>query len=137
MAKVLVVDDNDFVRKALEKTLQVMGHEVTTAGDPFVGLRLAEATPPDLALLDYHMPGMDGVELLREMRNLLGERCPIAIFVTASPLEEILPVEGPFFGMVKKPFHLHELRAAVDDALKQPRPAPASPGRRAAVTTAV
>jgi DNA-binding response OmpR family regulator len=121
MAKVLVVDDNDFVRKALEKTLQLMGHDVAAAGDPLVGLDLALAAPPDLALLDYHMPGMDGAELLRAMRERLRERCPVAIFVTASLPEDILPLDGTVAGVVKKPFHLHELRAAVDDALRQAR----------------
>jgi CheY-like chemotaxis protein len=123
MAKVLVVDDNDFVRKALEKTLQMMGHEVAAASDPFVGLQLAVAHPPDLALLDYHMPGMDGAELLRAMHEQLDDRCPVAIFVTASLPDEILPLQGPVFGTVRKPFHLHELRAAVDEALQQVRSA--------------
>jgi CheY-like chemotaxis protein len=128
MAKVLVVDDNDFVRKALEKTLQVIGHEVAAAGDPLVGLELAVAAAPDLALLDYHMPGMDGAELLRAMRERLGQRCPVVIFVTASLSEEVLPLERPVVAVVKKPFHLHELRAAVDDALRQVRSDPATAG---------
>ena len=120
MARVLIVDDTDIVRKALELAVRKMGHDAVSTSDALNALALACAHPPDLALLDYRMPGMDGVTLFLEMRNHLGDRCPKVLFVSATPPEEVKahtdertrPV-----GYVKKPFHLDDLTRLVTDAL--------------------
>ncbi len=87
MARVLIVDDTDIVRKALEKAVQRMGHSTVSTSDSVEALAMALKNPPDLALVDYRMPNMDGAELWEEMRTSLGERCPKVLFVSATPPE--------------------------------------------------
>ena len=67
MARVLIVDDTDIVRKALELAVKKMGHDAESTSDALNALELAVAHPPDLALLDFRMPVMDGVRLFLEM----------------------------------------------------------------------
>ncbi len=121
MARVLIVDDTDIVRKALELALRKMGHEAESTSDAFVALELARTHAPDLALLDYRMPGMDGATLYGEMQRELGARCPKVLFVSATPPEEVrLKAEeagGRPVGYVKKPFHLDDLSRLVTEAL--------------------
>ncbi|GEJ55700.1 response regulator [Anaeromyxobacter diazotrophicus] len=121
MARVLIVDDTDIVRKALELAVRKMGHEAESTSDALCALELARVRPPDLALVDYRMPGMDGVTLLGELVRSLGERCPKVLFVSASPPEEVKArlVEGAGrpVGYVKKPFHLDDLSRVVAEAL--------------------
>ena len=120
MARVLIVDDTDIVRKALEKAVQKMGHSAVSTSDSVEALAIAVKDPPDLALVDYRMPRMDGATLFEELRALLGERCPKVLFISATPPEVVRKgVErvGEPAGFVKKPFHLDDLARSVADAL--------------------
>jgi CheY-like chemotaxis protein len=120
VARVLIVDDTDIVRKALEKAVQRMGHSAISTSDSVEALELAMRDPPDLALVDYRMPQMDGAELWEVMRATLGERCPKVLFVSATPPEVVAKgVErvGRPAGFVKKPFHLDDLTRMVREAL--------------------
>ena len=120
MARVLIVDDTDIVRKALEKAIQRMGHTAVSTSDSVEALAMALKSPPDLALVDYRMPNMDGAELWQEMRNVLGDRCPRVLFVSATPPEDVkngVARVGEPAGFVKKPFHLDDLVRSVSEAL--------------------
>lgn len=120
MARVLIVDDTDIVRRALELALRKMGHAAVSTSDSVEALAMALKDPPDLALLDYRMPRMDGAELYEELRAALGERCPKVLFVSATPAEVVATsVErwGRPAGYVKKPFHLDDLARSVGEAL--------------------
>ena len=120
MARVLIVDDTDIVRKALEAAVRKMGHEPESTSDGRQALAMAVANPPQLALLDFRMPGMDGVTLFRAMRDALGDRCPRVVFVSATPPDELKsrsPAGLRAAGYVKKPFHLDELWETVGAVL--------------------
>ncbi len=120
MARVLIVDDTDIVRKALEKAVRRMGHSTESTSDSVEALALALRNPPDLALVDYRMPNMDGAELWEGMRAGLGDRCPKVLFISATPPDVVRKnVErvGKPAGFVKKPFHLDDLVRVVSDAL--------------------
>jgi len=121
VTRVLIVDDVEIVRKALEVGVRKLGYEAEGASDPIVALELARLHPPDLALVDYRMPGMDGVAFFEAMRQQLGDRCPRVLFVSATPPDEVrerlLPSGLVPAGFVRKPFHLDDLWKTVKDAL--------------------
>lgn len=120
MARVLVVDDTEILRRAMELVIRRMGHTAVAAPSPRKALELALADPPDLALIDLLMPEMDGAELYRRLRASLGERCPAVIFVSATPRDEVArrvaPVGRPA-GFVTKPFHVDDLTRLVAEVL--------------------
>jgi signal transduction histidine kinase/CheY-like chemotaxis protein len=66
--RVLVVEDNPDAREALALLLESWGHRVEQAGDGLMGLEVARANPPDVALIDVGLPGIDGYTLAREIR---------------------------------------------------------------------
>ena len=121
MARVLIVDDTDIVRRALEVAVRKMGHVAESASEAQTALELAQRHPPDLAVLDFRMPGMDGVMLWEALREALGERCPKVLFVSGSPADEVrASAETTALrpaGYVKKPFHLDDLSRVVAEAL--------------------
>jgi len=66
----LVVDDSRAMRSLLRRILEPLGIEITEAGDGLSAIALVEAGPlPDIALVDWHMPVMDGLELVKELRS--------------------------------------------------------------------
>jgi two-component system sensor histidine kinase/response regulator len=89
--RVLVADDNPTARKILGGMLESFGYQVELVGsgeaalDAFDGAR----EPYDLVLMDWRMPGLDGVEAGKRIRNRLGERMPVVIMVTAFGSEEV------------------------------------------------
>jgi CheY-like chemotaxis protein len=130
VARVLIVDDTDIVRKALEKAVLKMGHSAISTSDAVEALAIAMKDPPDLALVDYRMPRMDGATLFEELRASLGARCPKVLFISATPPELVAKsVEsiGRPAGYVKKPFGLDELTRAVAAVLAAATPSVRSP----------
>jgi len=120
MARVLIVDDTEILRRAMELVIRRMGHTPVSAATPGKAHELALADPPDVALIDLLMPEMDGAELFRRLRASLGDRCPAVIFVSASPPEEVarrVVAVGPPAGYVTKPFNVDDLSGMVAGAL--------------------
>jgi two-component system OmpR family response regulator len=120
VAQVLIVDDTDIVRRALELAVRRMGHGAMSTSDALEALEMAARQPPDLALLDYRMPKMSGAALFQRLQRLLGSRCPKVVFVSATSPEEVAREVEPIghaAGYMKKPFTLDDLARLVDDAL--------------------
>ena len=70
MLRILVVDDEPVVLEALEALLLKEGHQVLTAPDGEVAIRLAQAERPDIILLDLHLPGLSGFEVVNRLREI-------------------------------------------------------------------
>lgn len=68
-AKILVIDDEESNRKLLEVLVQADGHVAISAADGEAGITLALAEKPDVILLDLMMPGLDGFEVVRRLKN--------------------------------------------------------------------
>ena len=120
MARIIVIDDCEIVRRAIQRAVEKLGHLTVAAPDAHHGLELAIVHRPDLLILDQNMPGMTGAQLFKELKSLLGESCPRVLFVSAKPPEDILrelPANLRPTGFLGKPFHLEELAAAVQHAL--------------------
>jgi len=66
---VLAVDDDEFIREALKRSLKLYGFEVYLANDGLTGLKLAQEKRPAFILLDWMMPEMDGLEVLSELKH--------------------------------------------------------------------
>lgn len=130
LAQVLIVDDTDIVRRALEVAVRRMGHAAVSTSDALEALALALREPPDLALLDFRMPKMSGAALFQQMKRALGSRCPKVVFVSATSPEEVareVEIIGHAAGYMKKPFALDDLTRLVGEALAGGSPG-ASPG---------
>ncbi len=69
MSRILLVEDNELNRDMLSRRLIRRGYRVDLAADGMEGLQMAEATSPDLILLDLSLPGMDGWEVLRRLKQ--------------------------------------------------------------------
>ena len=78
----LVVDDSRVVRKVARRILEANGYAVTEAGDGQQALDACRAGLPDIVLLDWNMPVMDGITFLRELRGEFGPDNPMVIFCT-------------------------------------------------------
>lgn len=69
MARILIIDDDPAVSLTLARMLELEGHAVTRESTAPGGLAAAKADPPDAVILDIRMPGMSGVEFLRQIRS--------------------------------------------------------------------
>jgi len=99
--RVLVVEDDRFLRRACEASLRRRGLTVLGAGDGEEGLRLARAEAPDLILLDVLMPKLTGLEVLQALRGAEATRSiPVLILSNSSSPRDIeaiaaLGADGP------------------------------------------
>jgi PAS domain S-box-containing protein len=131
LARILVVDDHPGNRDLFVTLLRNHGHTVLEARDGAEGRLIALAQHPDLVITDLVMPGMDGYELVQELRAAPRLATTRVIFCTASfLLDEVRPVAAALgvSQIVPIPVEPESLLAAVDAALAAaPAPAPALP----------
>ena len=114
--KILVADDDSISRTVLQHLLLRWGHEPITACDGEEALAIMRGEdPPQLLLLDWEMPKLDGLEVCRELRELKTDLPPYIIFVTAkdSSSEIVRALEYGGSDFVKKPFNKDELGARI------------------------
>jgi signal transduction histidine kinase/CheY-like chemotaxis protein len=125
-ARALLVEDNpenaQFISTLFQQRLPNV--EITLALDGRAGLRLAERMSPDLLLLDIHLPGIDGIELLGRLRAA-GIRAPAIALTAAAMADDIAKGSAAgFFAYLTKPLDAAKLVEAVDQALGGSRSAP-------------
>lgn len=114
--KILVAEDEPISRRTLEATLKMWGYEVTLANDGAAAWQaLQQEDAPKLAILDWMMPGMDGVEVVRRLRELPQTQPTYAILLTCRANREdiVQGLEAGADDYVTKPFDQKELRARV------------------------
>ena len=114
--KILIVDDEPIVRRLLETSLADWGYEVLPAsGGEEAWAILQRDDAPSLAILDWTMPGLDGLALCRRVRGLSKPRKPYLIFVTAKARTQdiVTGLEAGADDYIVKPFNREELRARV------------------------
>jgi len=117
-ARVLVVDDEAQIVRALTVNLQALGYTVDSAGSGEDALRVAAASRPDAVILDLGLPGVDGVEVIRGLRGW--SQVPIIVLsVRADEREKIAALEAGADDYVTKPFGMGELVARLRAALRR------------------
>jgi two-component system, OmpR family, alkaline phosphatase synthesis response regulator PhoP len=117
-AKILVIDDEPAILNVVTAYLRSEGYEYFTAADGPSGLKAARAFHPDLVVLDIMLPGMDGIELLTQLRR---ESQAYVIMLTARA-EETDKIIGLSIGAddyLTKPFSPRELMARIKAALRR------------------
>jgi two-component system, cell cycle response regulator DivK len=114
--RILVVEDNPLNRKLLRDVLQIAGYDVVEAHSGEDGLRVAQQDPPDLVLMDLQLPGIDGTETLRRLRQgCLGSEVPV-VAVTAFAMAEdrVRASLAGFDGYVEKPISVRALPGQIE-----------------------
>jgi two-component system, OmpR family, response regulator len=119
VSRVLVVDDEEYIRDLVSSALRIAGFQSTTAVDGPRALAAVSAENPDLVILDVGLPGIDGFEVCRRLRGD-GDETPV-IFLTArdSPEDRVSGFTRGGDDYLTKPFSLEELVARVRAVLRR------------------
>lgn len=119
-ARILIVEDDLFFRRVLEKRLTGEGHEVFTAADGREGMRMIVAREPELVLSDWMMPEVDGLELCQSVKTGLGDAAPYFILLTAKGelSDRLLGLQTGADDYIVKPCDHGELMARIRAGLR-------------------
>lgn len=120
MPTILVVDDHEEIREALAEILEEEGHEVLQAVDGLDALEMVAAALPDVILLDIAMPGIDGLETLRRLKDRPESAKLPVIMVTAQGDRQnmVKAVQLGVRDYVTKPWEPGEVEMCVNWAIK-------------------
>jgi DNA-binding response OmpR family regulator len=124
--RVLVVEDDEDIAQALQRSLRMEGYEVRAAGDGNAALEHGRSFAPDLVILDLGLPGVDGIEVAKRLRA--DDDVPILILTARDALES--RVEGLDAGAddyLVKPFERQELLARMRALLRRRPPRGSAP----------
>ena len=129
MTRILVVDDEPQILRALATNLKVRGYDVDLAPTGEAALELAARHPPDAVVLDLGLPGIPGLEVIRALRGWLN--APILILsAREAEGDKVAALDAGADDYVTKPFGINELLARLRAALRR-----AAPGDEAPVVT--
>ncbi|MFI6056254.1 response regulator [Streptomyces violascens] len=118
MTRVLVVEDEPQLVRALEINLRARKYVVDAAGDGMTALALAAANPPDAVLLDLGLPDMDGIEVMRRLRSW--SRAPILVVSARNTSDEkVEALDAGADDYITKPFSMDELLARLRAATRR------------------
>jgi len=120
-AKVLLVDDEPAMRRALRATLSASGFAIEEARNGEEAVELVARRPVDLVLLDSNMPGMGGVEACRRIRALVPGAGIVMITIRDTEDDKIQALEAGADDYVTKPFLVRELIARLQAVLRRVR----------------
>ncbi len=117
--KVLIVDDDTFIRRALHNTLHGMGFDVEEASTGEEALDLVRKVEYDAVLLDINMPGMGGIYACREIRRSLPRLSILMLTVRDSEADMVAALDAGADDYITKPFRIRELAARVRAAVRR------------------
>jgi len=119
MTKVLVVEDDDSMARALRDGFQYEGYEVLLARDGAAGLALASEARPDVVILDVMLPKVSGLDVCKQLRTA-GNRVPILMLTArGQEIDKVLGLKLGADDYVTKPFGFLELVARVEALLRR------------------
>jgi signal transduction histidine kinase len=117
--KVLVIDDEDAARYGMVRALAGEGYELKDTGDSQGALELIDSFQPDVVLSDINMPGMDGLTLVRTIKQR--EEPPLIILITGYGSERVAAdaLRAGAYDYIPKPYELNELRSSIRNAVER------------------
>lgn len=116
--RILIIDDEPMIVESVSYNLKQEGYEVLSANNGEAGLKLVEAEKLDLILLDLMLPGMNGLEICRSIRQ--SSEMPIIILTAKEgEIDRVLGLELGADDYVTKPFSMRELMARIRTVLKR------------------
>jgi two-component system, OmpR family, KDP operon response regulator KdpE len=126
MTRILVVDDDPQLLRALRINLRARQYSVDLAPDGATAITLAARCPPDLVILDLGLPDMDGIEVVHALRGW--SAAPIVVLsVRSAQGEKVAALDAGADDYVTKPFGMDELLARIRSALRRATPAESAP----------
>jgi DNA-binding response OmpR family regulator len=144
-ARILIVDDEPNVRLVFRTALETAGYTVSEAADGHEALASLGINGADLVLLDLRMPGLDGMAVLRRLRDAGDNVLVVIITAHGSIPDAVAAMKLGAIDFLSKPIMPNELRRVVQEVLArhadagpgpEPRPVPPQPGSPATVTVA-
>lgn len=119
--RILIIEDDEAILRVLRRSLAYEGYTVETALDGETGLSLARDAHPDLVILDWMLPGMDGLEVCQRMRA--GGNVPILMLTAKDTVNDrVMGLDAGADDYMVKPFQLDELLARVRALLRRTQP---------------
>ncbi len=117
MAKILIVDDAEFLRVRISKMLDDGGHEVVQADDGANAIEMYQSSSPDVVLMDITMPNMDGLTALKKIREL--DPAAQVVMLTALGQESVVleAIKSGAKDFVVKPFEPDRVLGAINKLL--------------------
>ena len=117
--RLLFIEDDAMIRESVSKGLQPDGFSVDTVGDGAAGLLALKTHQYDLLLLDLGLPGMDGIAVLRALRQR-GDKIPVLILTARDAVNDrVTGLNGGADDYLVKPFDLQELAARIHALLRR------------------
>jgi two-component system, NtrC family, response regulator PilR len=116
---ILIVDDERSIQVGLKGLLTKEGHEVATAGSGEEALRLLDSQSFDLLLTDLRMPGVDGMSLLKQVKERRPDICVIMMTAYGSEKVAVEAMKAGAHGYLVKPFDNEEVKILVRQVLEQ------------------
>lgn len=116
---ILIVDDEKAARYGMVKALRPEGYRIAEAEDALSALNLMIANPYDIVVTDVSMPGMNGIEFVRKVRERKLESLVIVITAHGSEKLAVEAIKSGAFNYMSKPYDIEELRAQVGHAVQQ------------------
>jgi two-component system OmpR family response regulator len=129
--RAVVIEDDDDIRHLLETVLAQAGFDVTARSNGYDGVEAVRAVSPTVVTLDVNMPGMDGFETAKRIRQF-SDAYIVMLTALGEEIDTLQGLESGADDYVTKPFRPRELRARIEAMLRRPRagaaaPAPAEP----------
>jgi len=115
--RVLIVDDEDAVRSSLKMIFEYAGYDVLLAANGPVGMKLAEQEAPDLVFLDIKMPQMDGLEVLKQLKERDGSTPVVILSGHGTVKAAVEAVKLGAFDFIEKPPESERILIAARNAL--------------------
>jgi two-component system response regulator MprA len=119
--RILIIEDDQAILKLIQRGLAYEGYTVDVAGDGRTGLNLARDHTPDLVILDWMLPGMDGLEVCHRLR--MAGKMPVLMLTAKDSIQDrVQGLDAGADDYMVKPFNLDELLARVRALLRRTQP---------------